>query len=619
MSDTTAVAVSVSEKPAPPSAPPQAPREEIPMREGLPAVEVRRLLALAARRHETGARQLAFYLVEMEERRLYQETGHDSTAFYAEARLALDRRRTSELLRIGRTLLELRDVDAAFCDGRLSWSKVLILAGVVTPKYEAEWLERALALDCRALAALARTSKPGGPPRKPGNTKGLPEIRFPLGMRVGVVEHALIEQAQAKLSAELDRQIPLTELFLTLCSDFLTTEADGSMPGRKRVDSSLYRVILRNEGSAAEPCLVVDTDEGPLPVDEPEMLCCDAQGLRFGGESQAEIDVKTPPELRRMILLRDGVRCRACTSRKRLMAHHIEYRSEGGPTSPENLISLCFQCHGMVHGGRLVLRGETADAVRFTDCSGVPLVHREPGDPIPAPAPAAAAASRILPADVDAFAGMVERDGVLTRLKTVTEGARRHGLVFPHMLITGNSGLGKSRLARTVAAAMGRRPVEVLAPMVRSRHALLDVFASLEDGDVVVLDEAHALPKALFPVLHEALAEARLGLPKFTLVAVTTFEDALPNSLRSRFPLREELRSWDRDALASLVEHAAAARGVGITSAAAALIALHTVCSPLAAERLLDLVLRVRVGGPEAALDRPAVAAALPHVLRKTA
>jgi hypothetical protein len=129
------------------------------MRTGLSAEEVRRRLSGAARRQETGQRVLAFYLVEMDARRLYQLTGHGSTVDYAERRLGLDRRRTAELLRVGRKLLELREVDRVFCEGRLGWVKVLVLARVAVPEHEAAWLERALALDARAFALLAARSR----------------------------------------------------------------------------------------------------------------------------------------------------------------------------------------------------------------------------------------------------------------------------------------------------------------------------------------------------------------------------------------------------------------------------------------------------------------------------
>ena len=58
-----------------PSTEPVAPSPEVTeMRPGLSAEEVRRRLAGAARREETGQRILAFYLVEMDLRSLFQES-----------------------------------------------------------------------------------------------------------------------------------------------------------------------------------------------------------------------------------------------------------------------------------------------------------------------------------------------------------------------------------------------------------------------------------------------------------------------------------------------------------------------------------------------------------------
>jgi len=57
-----------------------------------------------------------------------------------------------------------------------------------------------------------------------------------------------------------------------------------------------------------------------------------------------DIDVPTPSWMRRMVLLRDGNRCRCCRRRYLLMAHHVIFRSEGGETHPRNLVSLCALC-----------------------------------------------------------------------------------------------------------------------------------------------------------------------------------------------------------------------------------------------------------------------------------
>ncbi|NIA25034.1 MAG: DUF222 domain-containing protein [Gammaproteobacteria bacterium] len=59
------------------------------------------------------------------------------------------------------------------------------------------------------------------------------------------------------------------------------------------------------------------------------------------------------PALRRAILHRDASVCTAdaCTSRYRLQAHHITPYSQGGPTDPENLTTLCwYHHHVVIHG-----------------------------------------------------------------------------------------------------------------------------------------------------------------------------------------------------------------------------------------------------------------------------
>ena len=58
------------------------------------------------------------------------------------------------------------------------------------------------------------------------------------------------------------------------------------------------------------------------------------------------------PALRRTVLHRDDDQCAgdACDSSDRLQIHHIIPWSEGGPTEPDNLITLCwFHHHIVIH------------------------------------------------------------------------------------------------------------------------------------------------------------------------------------------------------------------------------------------------------------------------------
>ncbi|HEY4584614.1 MAG TPA: DUF222 domain-containing protein [Acidimicrobiia bacterium] len=71
----------------------------------------------------------------------------------------------------------------------------------------------------------------------------------------------------------------------------------------------------------------------------------DGTPLRYGRQSRT-----IPPALRRAIIHRDGNRCAAdsCDSRHRLQVHHLKPWSQGGPTDPENLITLCWFHHQVV-------------------------------------------------------------------------------------------------------------------------------------------------------------------------------------------------------------------------------------------------------------------------------
>ena len=56
--------------------------------------------------------------------------------------------------------------------------------------------------------------------------------------------------------------------------------------------------------------------------------------------------------LRHQILDRDGWKCQTCGSGLHLQVHHIKSRSDLGNDQPENLITLCAECHALQHRHR---------------------------------------------------------------------------------------------------------------------------------------------------------------------------------------------------------------------------------------------------------------------------
>jgi len=94
---------------------------------------------------------LAFYLADMDHRRLYQLTGHGSTIHFGETQLEMDARRTREYVQVGRTLRELALVESEpLC-------VMIHHLGKVSDNFIAETLLKTLAAEHRAPGA------PGGP------------------------------------------------------------------------------------------------------------------------------------------------------------------------------------------------------------------------------------------------------------------------------------------------------------------------------------------------------------------------------------------------------------------------------------------------------------------------
>ncbi len=621
---------------------------------GLPVAELHARLLYCLHLREVGHRGLAFYLAEMDERGLHQVTGHRTAAHYAEGRLEMSRRLAQQLIFVGKALCELPSIDAAFAEGRLSWSKVVLVTRVATPEHEHAWLARAEAATCKELQLAVRLAKPGSAPRDPRDTKGLPEIRYDIRARVDAVAHRAIELAREKLGAERGEPIDDAALLTIAAELILGSDDNGELPGRERIDGSLYRIVLHAGESAGESAgeaaavdaLTLDTPEGRVPLvgeaHDPLVhakracMVCDGACSPADDAHPVESDVATPPALRRQVLARDDHRCRCCGSRHGLMAHHIHFRSNGGRTRASNLITLCSHCHALVHADRLVLQGDHAERIAFLDANGQPLegrlpsaltgvvvsrtvdasthpdashpdashpdgLHRAEGAPEARPEPLPFA---------EAFAGIVGQDARLDRLRWTLQGRSARGAPFPHTLFCGPAGTGKTTIARALAAHAGAPLVEASGPALASVPAVDAILARLPAGGMLFIDEIHAMPRVVLEHLYEAMgsdgatsSDARTpSSARITVLAATTDEGDLPKALRSRFGLLEAFDAYDTDSLAAIARAIGGGQGIPIEPEAARVLAKHARGTP-----------RTVVHLAHAALDRIASRAAPSH------
>lgn len=202
------------------------------------------------------------------------------------------------------------------------------------------------------------------------------------------------------------------------------------------------------------------------------------------------------------------------------------------------------------------------------------------------------------PTSFDDYIGQTE---VIENLRGAVRAAKRGGWQLDHMLFAGGPGLGKTSLAAVIAAELGTKLHVTSAPAIEHKGALASLLTTLSDGDILFIDEIHALDRKLAETIYSALEDRvidlpagkrviRVPLPKFTLLGATTHAGKLPKPLLDRFGFVWQLRPYTLPEMATIVARSAAKLGVAIDAEGALVIARASRGTPRIANRLLRRV-----------------------------
>ena len=194
---------------------------------------------------------------------------------------------------------------------------------------------------------------------------------------------------------------------------------------------------------------------------------------------------------------------------------------------------------------------------------------------------------------------------IVDNLEVFVKAARMRGDSLDHVLLHGPPGLGKTTLSQIISNELNVGIKIISGPVLDKPGDLAGILTSLEEKDVLFIDEIHRLSPIVEEYLYSAMEDYRidividkgpgarsiqLNINPFTLIGATTRSGLLTSPLRARFGINCHLEYYDCSVIESILHRSASLLNVGIDKDACHEIARRSRGTPRIANALLRRV-----------------------------
>ena len=200
------------------------------------------------------------------------------------------------------------------------------------------------------------------------------------------------------------------------------------------------------------------------------------------------------------------------------------------------------------------------------------------------------------------FVTYIGQEDLKETLGVSIKAAKIRNEALDHILLFGPPGLGKTTMATVIANEMGTNIKITSGPVLEKAGDLVSILTTLEDGDILFIDEIHRLSTNIEEILYSAMEDFkvdimigkghgatsyRVELKRFTLIGATTMAGKLSKPFKDRFGIQYRMAFYNTEELMKIIERSASILGINCTKMALRDIALRSRGTPRLANRIL--------------------------------